>query len=289
MGRVYLGSGACQMIRKTIRSGLPLLLLALLSLSTAAAPDRFDGPIEHSELIGALRLEGELFHVQGLALEDRRIWVSSVDEAKRKAWLHAFDRRTGRFLRRLELTDGARYHPGGISISGGSIWVPVAEYRPKSSATLVEIDADSLTVRRKIHVADHLGFVAASGDTLVAGNWDSRLLYIFDLGKRAPPRVVPNPSATRYQDMKFVDGHLVAGGSLTLWSGAVDWIDWPSLKVTRTLRAGAVGPIRPIGRGGPYTGEGMAIEGRDLYLVPEDGPSRMFHFRLDERGGDRPA
>jgi len=105
----------------------------------------------------------------------------------------------------------------------------------------------------------------------------------------APPRVVRNPSATRHQDMKFVGDRLVAGGALTPWSGAVDWIDWPSLTVTRTLRAGAIGPIRPIGRGGPYTGEGMAIEGRDLYLVPEDGPSRMFHFRLDKRGDDRPA
>ncbi|WP_343520632.1 hypothetical protein [Sphingomonas sp.] len=33
----------------------------------------------------------------------------------------------------------------------------------------------------------------------------------------------------------------------------------------------------------------MAIEGRDLHLVPEDGPSRMFHFRLDDRGGPPPA
>jgi hypothetical protein len=271
------------MIRKTVRSTLTMLFLAVTSLSMAAAPDRFDGGIEHARLMGALQLDGELFHVQGLELERRRIWVTSVDEKNRKGYLHAFDRHTGKLLRRLELTDGARYHPGGISISGRSIWVPVAEYRPNSSAILVEIDADSLTVRRKIEVADHLGFVAASNDTLVAGNWDSRSLYIFDLKNDAPVRTVPNPSTTRYQDMKFVDGQLVAGGALTLWSGAVDWIDWPSMKVTRTLRAGAIGPIRPVGRGGPYTGEGMAIEGRDLYVVPEDGPSRMFHFRLDDR------
>lgn len=275
------------MIRKAIRSSLPLLALA--SLSTAAAPDPSDEPIEGARLVGALRLDGELFHVQGLELERTRIWVTSVDEATRKAWLHAFDRPTGKFLRRIELTDGARYHPGGISISGGSIWVPVAEYTPRSTATLIEVDADTLEVRRKIQVADHLGFVAASGNTLVAGNWDGRLLYVFDLATSAPPRIVPNPSATRHQDMKFVGDQLVAGGAITPWNGAIDWIDWPSMKVTRTLRAGAVGPIRPIGRGGPYTGEGMAIEGRDLYLVPEDGPSRMFHFRLDKRGGDRPA
>ncbi|NIJ21607.1 hypothetical protein FHS95_003310 [Sphingomonas naasensis] len=265
------------------------LLLVLSCLSVAAAPDQFDGAIEHARLLGTIDLKGELFHVQGLELDSRRIWVTSVDQNLRKGYIHEFDRRTGKFLRRLELTDGARYHPGGISLSGRSIWVPVAELRPNSSAMLVEVDADSLAIRRKIPVADHLGCVAASGRHLVAGNWNSELLYIFDLGEDAPARIVPNPSPTRYQDMKFVDGQLVAGGSLTLWSGAVDWIDWPSMKTKRTLRAGASGPVRPFGRGGPYTGEGMAIEGRDLYVVPEDGPSRLFHFRLEDRDESRPA
>lgn len=272
------------MLRKVLRSSLPGLVLVLSSLSVAAAPDQIDDAIEHARLIDTLDLTGELFHVQGLELDGRRIWVTSVDQANRKGYIHEFDRRTGAFLRRLELTDGARYHPGGISISGRSIWVPVAELRARSSAVLVEIDADSLEIRRRIQVPDHLGCVAASGHTLVAGNWDSELLYIFDLRNNARARVVPNPSMTRYQDMKFVDGQLVAGGSLNLWSGTVDWIDWPSMKLSRTLQAGAIGPVRPLGRGGPYTGEGMAIEGNELYVVPEDGPSRLFHFRLDNRG-----
>ena len=266
------------MIRKTMRLTLPGLFLVLSSLLIAASPDPSQPPIEQATLLGALKLDCELFHVQGLDLDSRRIWVTSVDLTNRKAYLHAFDRGTGKLLRRLELTDGVRYHPGGISISGGSIWVPVAEMRANSSAVLVEIDADSLTVRRRIHVSDHLGCVAASGTTLVAGNWDSKLLYIFDLTDKGGVRTVPNPSGTRYQDMKLVGDQLVAGGSLTLWSGAVDWIDWPTMTVRRTLRAGAVGPVRS------YTGEGMAIEGRDLYVLPEDGPSRMFHFRLDANG-----
>jgi len=269
------------MIRKTLRTGSTVLFLLLSSLSVAAAPDPFDGAIEHARLLGTLPLEGEMFHVQGLELDSRRVWVTSVDQTSHKGYIHEFDRQTGKLRRRLELTDGTKYHPGGISISGGSIWVPVAELKPNSTSVLVEIDADSLRIRRKIQVADHLGCVAASGETLVAGNWDSQLLYIFDLRDMARARTVSNPSPTRYQDMKFVQGQLVAGGSLTLWSGAVDWIDWPSMKRSRTLRAGAIGPIRPLGRGGPYTGEGMAIEGRDLYVVPEDGPSRLFHFRLD--------
>lgn len=269
------------MIRKAMRPGLTVVLLALSSLSIAAAPPPFGGAIERAHLLGTLDLDGELFHVQGLEVEGSRIWVTSVDRMSRRGYLHEFDRATGKFLRRLELTDGARYHPGGISISERSIWVPVAELRPNSSAVLVEIDADSLRVRRRIHVADHLGCVAVSGRNLVAGNWDSKLLYVFDLDADKQVRVVRNPSPTRYQDIKFAGDQLVAGGHLSWWSGTVDWIDWPSFKLKRTLRTGAVGPVRPFGRGGPYTGEGMAIDGRDLYVVPEDGPSRMFHFRLD--------
>jgi hypothetical protein len=269
------------MIPKTVRSGLAAPFLLLSCLSVAAAPDRSDSAIEHARLLGTLKLEGELFHVQGLELDSRRIWVTSVDQVGRKGYIHEFDRRSGKLRRRLELTEGAKYHPGGLSLSGRSIWVPVAEMTPKSAAVLVEIDMDSLQIRRKIHVADHLGCVAVSGRSLVAGNWDSELLYIFDLSDNRLERIVPNPSSTRYQDIKFVDGQLVAGGSLTLWSGAVDWIDWPSMKLRRTLRTGAIGPVRPLGRGGPYSGEGMAIEGSDLYVVPEDGPSRLFHFKLD--------
>jgi hypothetical protein len=38
-------------------------------------------------------------------------------------------------------------------------------------------------------------------------------------------------------------------------------------------------------KGRVYTAEAMALEGNDLYLLPEDGPSRLFHFVLE--GGTR--
>lgn len=268
------------MIGQTKRPRAILTLCAALAFSVAAAPDRPGEAVQGATLVDARPLRGPLFHVQGLALDGPRVWVTSVDRRSRRGWLSAFDRATGAPLRRIEVTDGARYHPGGISISGRSIWVPVAELRPGSSAMLVEIDADSLQVRRRIAVADHLGCVAARGETLVAGNWDSRRLYVFDLTGRTPTRVVANPSPTHFQDMKFVGDTLVAAGDRNWWSGQVDWLDWPSLRVTRSLRAGAVWPIRPLGRGGPYTGEGFAIEGRELFVLPEDGPSRLFRFRL---------
>ena len=269
------------MLAKTIQSGVTAVLLGMSSLS-AAAGEQTNSPIEHAQLVGTMTLDGELFHVQGLVLDGPHIWVTSVDRVGKRGYLHEVDRATGRFLRRLELTDGERFHPGGMSMSGRSLWVPVAELRPDSSAVLVEIDADTLQVRRRIPVADHLGCVAASGNILVAGNWDSRLLYVFDLGGNAPVRTVPNPSQTRFQDMKFVGNALVAGGPLNWWSGSVDWLDWPSMRTIRSLHAGAYGPDGAVARMGAYTAEGLAIEGRDLYLLPEDGPSRVFHFHLDD-------
>jgi hypothetical protein len=268
------------MIRTAIRPALAALCLLMPSLTSAAAPHRQEA-IDHAQLLDTVSLDGELFHVQGVEIDGPHVWVTSVDLKNRKGYLHEFDLATGRFLRRLELTDGARYHPGGISIYDRSIWVPVAELKRNSSAVLEEIDADSLQVRRKIYVADHLGCVAASGSNLIAGNWNSKLLYIFDLTGEGRVRVVPNPSRTRYQDMKFVAGELVAGGSLTRRRGTIDWIDLPSMTLIRTLRTGATSGVKSFGHVRPYSAEGMALAGRDLYVLPEDGPSRLFHFRLD--------
>jgi hypothetical protein len=54
------------------------------------------------------------------------------------------------------------------------------------------------------------------------------------------------------------------------------------MTLTRTLRTGATSGVKSIGHVRPYNlAEGMALVGRELYVLPEDGPSRLFHFRLD--------
>ena len=285
------------MIRTAWRTAILCAAVAAVALTLPIASARAARPapisgIENAQLLGTLVLQGKLFHVQGVDLDSRHIWVTSVDIGKRRGYLHEFDRTTGAFVRQVELTDGARYHPGGFSIADDAIWVPVAEYHAHSSAVLMEIDPETLQIRRKIRVPDHLGCVAVSGSSLVAGNWDSKRLYLIDLTGGTPMQIVRNPSATHYQDMKFVDGQLVAGGLRTRHSGTIDWIDFPSLKLVRTLRSGATERARSHSHARPYTGEGMTLQGRELYLLPEDGPSRLFHFRLGnspESSADRPA
>lgn len=269
------------MIEKATRYLVSALAFVSPSLTAASVLRQHHDAIESAQLLDVLKLDGELFHVQGVELDGQRIWVTSVDLKHHRGYLHEFDRDSGRFLRRLELTAGARFHPGGISIHGRSIWVPVAELKRNSSTALEEIDADSLEIRRRIYVADHLGCVAASDRNLIAANWNSKLIYTFDLTDETSVRVAPNPSRTRYQDMKFTGDQLVASGSLSRRSGAIDWIDWRSMTLTRALWAGATSRAGHSGHVRPYTAEGMAIEGREIYVIPEDGPSRLYHFRLD--------
>ena len=56
--------------------------------------------------------------------------------------------------------------------------------------------------------------------------------------------------------------------------GAVDWLEWPSLRLERRVHAGKTD------RGVPYTNEGMAVREDRVFLLPEDGPSRLFEFRV---------
>jgi hypothetical protein len=230
-------------------------------------------PTSSTSLKDTRYLDGKLYHVQGVDLDEEHIWATSVDAANHKGYLHQFNRKTGKLERQLDVTDGVRFHPGGFSIRGDSIWLPVAEYKPHSTALLEEIDKRTLAVKRKFVIADHIGCVAVSRDALIAGNWGSRQFYVLDFeGKQL--RLIDNPQANQYQDIKFVDGMLVASGVFSRTSGAVDWLVWPSMNLVRRI------PFGLTDHGVPYTAEGMAIQEHNLYLLPENGPSRLFHFAL---------
>lgn len=227
-----------------------------------------------ARLVSVLNLDGTLYHVQGVDLDNAHIWVTSVDSDAHRAHLAQFNRTTGKLERQVDLTDGPRYHPGGFSLSGRSLWVPVAEYRPHSSAVIEEIDKRTLAIKRKILVHDHIGCVAVTPDSLIAVNWDSKQFYVLDMnGKQL--RVIDNPSHNSYQDIKFDHGMLVASGTLSHASGSVDWYAWPSMKLVRSLSFGVTD------RGVPYTAEGMAVKSNNLYFMPEDVHGRLFHFVID--------
>jgi hypothetical protein len=216
-------------------------------------------------------LEGETHHVQGIDVDNGTLWVSSVDAKSRRGWVFVFDRKTGKMKHSVEVQNGDRFHPGGLSREGTSIWVPVAEYRRSSTTNMQKRNAQTLALETEFAVNDHIGAVAVVKDQLVGANWDAREFYVWSKSGKEIQKLA-NPTGVAIQDMKYVNGTLIAGGLRKDKSGVVVCLDWPSLKVLRTMETGKTD------RGVTFTQEGLAVQGRTLYLLPEDGPSRLFGF-----------
>jgi hypothetical protein len=258
------------MYYSVMKTGLTLSLRLALGLALLVP---LTGAALH--LTGVIALQGETHHVQGIEVRGDRLWVTSVDARTRRGFLYAFDLPGGVLRQSLEIQDDPRYHPGGISIDGESLWVPLAEYRPQSTSIIQERDLRTGRVTRQFAVPDHIGCVAVQSEYVIGANWDARDLYAWDrLGRLLWKK--PNPTGNAFQDMKFSGGHLVGSGLLAGNNGAIDWLEFPSLRLLRRI------PVGRTDRGIAYTHEGMSISGDTVWLLPEDTPSRLFTFHLSK-------
>jgi len=229
-------------------------------------------------LLQTIALEGDTHHVQGIAVEDNILWVTSVDRATQKGFLFEYALDTGRRLRTVELQKGDAFHPGGFDHDDNSLWIPVAEYRPNSRTTIQRRSKQTLELLSSFEIPDHIGCLAIHSSSLTAANWDARKIYTFTLdGKQQSVR--NNPNATRYQDIKYRHGTIIASGLFPKGraGGAVEWLDPETLMPLR------VEPFALTDRGAPFNNEGMDLRHSRLYLLPEDAPSRLFIFHLIER------
>jgi len=242
------------------------ILGALPSGSAAQAAPQAMAPVR------VLALQGKTAHVQGIDTDGNHLWVTSVDRASRKGYLQEFTVAGGLLERSIEIQDGDRFHPGGIAADANSIWIPVAEYRAKSTAVVQRRNKRTLALESKFTVDDHIGCIAVTPELLIGGNWDSRDFYVWDhQGKLI--RKVPSTSGNSYQDLKFRDGQLVASGLLAGGHAAIDWLDL-SMSLLRRL------PMGNTDRSQPLTREGMTLFENRLWLLPEDGDSRLYVFEL---------
>ena len=113
-------------------------------------------------------LRGDTHHVQGIDFDERHVWVTSVDKAQRKGYLQEFSVATGEPLRSVDVATGDRFHPGGISADGPSLWIPVAEYRRDSSSVIQKRSVRTLELLYEFDVADHIGCIAVAPGVLSA-------------------------------------------------------------------------------------------------------------------------
>ncbi len=212
-------------------------------------------------------------HVQGLDVNEKWFWISAVDRRTKTGWVWRVDRRTLQTVAERNITQGALYHAGGLQVVGDSLWVPIAEYRPQSSARILELDAMTLAERRSFAVPDHIGAVASDGKTAILGaNWDARKIYRWALDGKLLG-AVDFRERLAVQDMKWVQGLLYAGGALLATNNAacfVDQLDPASLAVVQRFAAWD---------GTCYTQEGMAVFGGRFFFLPGDGPDSRIYSR----------
>ncbi len=225
--------------------------------------------------LAVIELKADLDHVQGIAADDSSFWVTSVNRKDKTGHLHHFDSRTGKLIGQTEIHEGERYHPGGLSLDGDFLWIPVAAYRRESEALIQCRDKTTLKQVSQFHVNDHIGCLAVNGEQLIGGNWDSLLLYFWDKQGHLLKKIA-NPTKTAYQDIKCREGRLIASGLLDD-RGCIDWIDLAAMQPTKRLWGGNTD------RGVSFMQEGMAVYGDRLFLMPEDGPSRVFVFQLNAK------
>lgn len=237
----------------------------------AATAGELSGDRHVLEVSHSWHIDHPTHHVQGLAVRDDWFWLTSVQGDADLGWVYRVDRRTLKVVAQRRLVNAAQIHPGGIQLVGRALWVPLAEYRPKSTATILRLDAVTLMTTASFTVDDHIGAIAFDGkDRLYAANWDSRQIYTFDtMGKQLD--VINNPTDVRFQDMEYHDGVLLGIGRAEVDGkrlGTVVAIDPESREVVdHWLLMGTT-------RGGDsnFGREGFSLWGDSFFALPEDGP-----------------
>ena len=254
---------------------------AVILTATAGA----DEPTRVLEPESSWHVDHATHHVQGLSVSDDEFWISSVDRGMKAGFIFLVDRGTLKVTSTRRLAFGPQYHPGGMQRVGERLWVPVAEYRPRSTTTIVALDASTLETERKFTLDDHIGALAADGaGTLFAANWDARQIYLLDEDGHVQERV-DTPTSVAYQDMEWHRGRLWATGVASIESrraAVVDVIDpdtWQleeRYELKGRLRSGE----------GHFAREGFCFFKDDFYLLPEDGPHTTVYRFSRRAGGD---
>ncbi len=227
-------------------------------------------------LTSSVDVRADVGHPQGLQPWGSH-WLVSTVHGDGRGELLVVDA-AGEVVQRRDVTDGERFHPGGISSGLDRCWVPVAEYRPSSTTAVVCVDGDLATLA-SFRFDDHLGAVGDLGDgTLLAVSWGSRTLYRLDLdGAVLDQR--PNPNHfIDHQDLTVVDaGTVVATGIGSVASGT----GHVQLGGVSTIDVDTLGPVRevpvqawmPSGRVATYNG---------AHVETADGAVRI-HCIVDDR------
>jgi hypothetical protein len=188
------------------------------------------------QLTSTVKLDFPTFHTEGIAFAGDRVFLSAVEiiepTVKYPTPVDGYDRtpgkgvghllvmdRQGNLEKDIILGEGDMYHPGGIDFDGENIWVPVAQYRPNSSAIIYRVDASTLRVHKQFEVDDHFGGIVLDKTTghLVGNTWGSRRFAEWDRSGKQLSTWANTSYFIDYQDCQYVPaGKMLCGGVTNL-------------------------------------------------------------------------
>jgi hypothetical protein len=208
-----------------------------------------------------------------------------------RGWLFKFDD-NGNLLSQIELTDGTKYHPGGIDYDGRDIWVAVAEYRPNSKSNIFRVDPDTLASELVFTEADHIGGIVhnAHNGTFHGVSWGSRRLYTWRVaGKGDGAHLVssswvPNPQFyIDYQDCHYqgveymlcggVGGYATPLGNIAF--GGLDLVDLRSARLEHQI------PVNLFVDEGAGPNPGLALTHNAFWLETLGSGSLRAYFMTE--------
>jgi len=268
----------------------------------AAIPVAFD--TQHPQ--GMVKI-GDAFYVTAVEIKKPTTRYPQLqdgydrDTGEGAGHLFKFDA-TGKLLADLPLGEGPVYHPGGIDYDGSYIWVPVAEYRPNSSAIVYRVDPATMKATEVFRYRDHIGGIVHNTDdnTLHGVSWGSRRFYRFTLdgeGKvtnaNVPSEQLRKPNRSGYidyQDCKYLGRREMLCSGLNNYQMKKDGPRFPlggfEIVDLRSDQAISQMPIELWTESGlPMTYNPMWIEatatGLRAYFMPEDNKSTLYIYEAD--------
>jgi len=116
----------------------------------------------------------------------------------------------GRTIRSVNLTSDneQEYHPSGMVLIDGTMFIALAQYLPETSATIIKFNVKDWTYEKLFRIQDHVGLVVPNlaEEELLLGTWGSRHYYCTDLRGTVKSRR-PTPCS---DDMEHQDAQLIS-------------------------------------------------------------------------------